>query len=569
MMEENKKNYKYIIYARKSTEDEGKQVLSIESQIKELTELAETRNLNVINVLSESKSAKQTGRPVFDQLLKAFKKRQADGIIAWKLDRLSRNPRDSAEIDILLQEGTIKHIVTSDKECFPKDNVVMRALEFSMANQYIIDLSNNVKRGNRMKLEKGILPGEAPTGYLNHTDEYGNKSIVRDPKTFDLLKRMWGLALHGEKGTKILDIANNQWGFRTKKRRKTGGRPMSLSYIYKIFTNPFYAGVIRRMHDGEIREYKGIHEPMISLADFEEVQYLLGRKDRPRPKTHEFAYTGLIKCRECGSAITAEEKNKHQKNGNIHQYTYYHCTKRKTDVKCQQKCIEVKMMENQILSYLDRIYISDKFREAAIKYFDEAKGNDEKEIREIIYSQKLTLQKTEESLKRLTDLLIEGTLNKEEYNERKTELQRQQWQLEGKIRQDELHTRQWLEPLKDFIFFLNQAKNWFIFGNTEEKKGILQTISSNLSLINKILIFEAKKPFTFMENELNQHPSVNEALEPTGTYMTTRRNVLLCTNLALLWAQLEEVRTFFVENDGSNFFPPVIKDKIESFIKSL
>lgn len=486
--------------------------------------------------------SKKTGRPVFNQILKKIRQKEAEGIIAWKLDRLSRNPRDSAEIDIMLQEEAIKHIVTPDKECFPKDNVVMRALEFSMANQYIIDLSNNVKRGQKMKLEKGILPGRAPLGYLNYRDEFNNKSIVKDPKTFEILKRMWRLLLEGKRIKDILNTANNEYGLRTHKRRKTGGKPLVMSSIYKIFSNPFYAGIIKRRQDKEIREYKGVHEAMISFSEFEEAQYLLGRENRPRPKRHEFAYTGLIKCGECGGMITAEGKTKRQKNGNIHHYTYYHCTKRKRDVKCQQKFVRQEKIEEQTLLYLDRITIPDKFREWAIKYFDEVKDDSEKEIAKILQSQKQTLQKVEFYMGRLTDLLIDNTLNKEEYAVKKQELTHQKWQLEEKIKQNESNLQKWLEPAKNLIFFINQAKNWFISGNNEEKREIMKTIGSNRILKDRILLFEAKKPFQIMEG---------------------------FKKIPVMCGQVEDVRTYFVNNDCSDLFSPIIKEKINSFMKSL
>ncbi|MFC1856067.1 recombinase family protein [Thermodesulfobacteriota bacterium] len=540
-MEKEKKNYKYIIYARKSTEDEGRQILSIESQIKELNELAQKKELEFITVLQESKSAKKKGRPVFNEMLRMIKKGQAQGIIAWKLDRLSRNPFDSAQIEIMLQEGIIKHIVTFDRECTPKDNVVMRALEFSMANQYIIDLSNNVKRGNRFKLENGVLPGLAPLGYLNHADEFGNKSIIKDPKTFNLVKKMWYLLLTGKKPEYILEIANEKWGIKTPKRKRRGGRPLARSAIYRLFSNPFYAGIIQRKQDNELWEGKGIHKPMISIAEFEKAQKILGRDSQPRPKRHEFKYTGIIKCSECGGMVTAEERFKKTLSGISH-YIYYHCSKRKKGVKCRQGAIREEDLEVQVVYFLDQITINDKYRDWAIKNFQTTKDNEKQETEGIIKSLNSSLKKTEVSLKRLTDLLIDRMLDNEEYTKRKHELQRQKWQVEEKINDIEANAKKWFELGEDLIIWLNQAINWFIEGNKELQREILKFIGSNHVLTDRKLFIEAKIPFQ-IKDTFQESP--------------------------IMWAKWDDVCNFLLNEASLHYIPPLIKKKIDSFRKSL
>ena len=158
---------KYIAYCRKSTESDDRQVLSLESQEKELLTLAKNNNFEVVEVLKESKSAKSEGRPVFNQVLKMIASGKADSIICWKLDRLARNFIDGGKIIDLLQRGNIQEIHTYEGTHLPSDNVLMLAMHFGMANQYIRDLSINVKRGNRMKLEKGEYPNRPPVGYVN------------------------------------------------------------------------------------------------------------------------------------------------------------------------------------------------------------------------------------------------------------------------------------------------------------------------------------------------------------------------------------------------------------------
>ncbi len=310
---------KYFIYCRKSSEDEDRQVLSIESQIKELTALAKKLDLPVADILTESKSAKEPGRDIFNKMAKRIYRKEATGIICWKLDRLARNPIDGGQISWMLQQGIIKHKQTPERSYYPEDNVLLINVEFGMANQFILDLSKNTKRGLRAKLEKGWLPGVAPLGYLNNKHrEKGEKDIIKDPERFPLLRKMWELMLAGNYTlAEIVKIANQSWDFRMRRFKKQGGGLLFRSRLYKVFTDPFYCGMIR--YSGGL--YPGKHEAMVSKEEFERVQHLLGKGKRSRPKVHAFPFRGIIRCGECGCFITAEEKSRLTKSG-LHRYVY-------------------------------------------------------------------------------------------------------------------------------------------------------------------------------------------------------------------------------------------------------
>jgi len=213
----------------------------------------------------------------------------------------------------------------------PSDNVLLFNVETGQANQYVLDLGRDAKRGLLKKLNAGWKNGVANLGYLNDKE---NHIIIKDPERFDLIRKMWDLMLTGNyTPPRILEIANNEWGFRTKKYKRVGGRPLSRSGIYAIFTNLFYAGII--VNKGI--QYEGKHDRMITLEEYDRVQVLLGRKGKPRPKQHEFAFTGCMRCGVCGCLYTAETKKKIiKKTGQIKEYTYYHCTRKTTRVKCNQ-----------------------------------------------------------------------------------------------------------------------------------------------------------------------------------------------------------------------------------------
>ncbi len=503
---------KYFIYARKSTESEDRQILSIESQLKEANDLAKRYNLKVIDILTEAKSAKAPGRPIFNQMIERIKKEEAVGIICWKLNRLARNPVDGGQIIWLLQQGIIKHIITAERSYYPDDNTIPITVEFGMANQYVRDLTRDTKRGLKAKLEKGWIPCMPPLGWLNNQGlDKSENAIIKDPERFHLIRKMWELMLTGiHTPPKIQEIVNNEWGFRTRISKRTGGKPLSRSAIYKIFTNPFYYGMIE--YNGEL--CSGKHEPMVTKEEFDRVQLLLGRKGNPRPKTHTFAFTGEIKCAECGASVTAEVKTKICKSGEIHYYIYYHCTKRKKGVKCSQRAIRSEDLERQIKEILSKLNIDNDFLNLALKYLSkihEDKIKDENTIKKSIETAREGIEK---QLDNLTGIRLKGLIDDQEYIQQKNKLLTEKTQLEEKLGNTGYRQDNWKELSEKSFNFAHHAPYWFDNGSLIDKKTILHTIGSNCILKDRKLSISLKNPWLIIKEGLEKVEQEKNRLEP-------------------------------------------------------
>src|SRR3989338_8461097 len=147
---------RYFLYARRSVEktDKEEKVASIESQIKEMTRLAQDQGLKIVGTFTETKSAKEPyARAKFTEMINQIQKGKANGILCWKMDRLARNSVDEGMIKYLLQKGTVLNIKSSDRDWYPDDNVLISAVEFGFATQYSLDLAKHIKRGLRARAE--------------------------------------------------------------------------------------------------------------------------------------------------------------------------------------------------------------------------------------------------------------------------------------------------------------------------------------------------------------------------------------------------------------------------------
>lgn len=550
----------YFIYARKSTESEEQQILSIESQIKELKILAQKQKLEIAKIYSESKSAKAPGREIFNEMMTEMYRKKVKGILCWKLDRLARNPVDGSSLVWALEEKKIEEIVTPGQTFYNNSNdKFWMQLEFGMAKKYIDDLSDNVKRGLRAKIEKGWLPGVAPLGYSNDKyGEKGNRKIFKDPERFKLIRKIWELMLSGQhKPTKILEIANSQWNFRTRRTKRQGGKPLSRSGIYQILTNPFYCGLL------EYKDvlYKGRHEAMITPEQFDQVQILLGRKGKARPKRHSFTFTGLIRCAECGAMVTAELKKKKIKStGELRFYTYYHCTKRKNP-HCSQRSIEEKELEKQIYGLLSRIQIPEEYKNWAIKYLHELKCEEEKDKKEIEKNQEKALENTQKQLDNLIALKISphnadgSLLSDEEFARQKNRLIKDEARLKDLLTRREKEEEEVLELTGRTFNFACYSRIWFQKGDQETKRKIFSALGSNYLLRDKNLRFQAKKPLSIIGERLEGLKANKQRLEPQRFGLIKQKKEVFASSFSTWCGLVDDVRTIYRRNKEKIRFP--------------
>ncbi len=351
---------KYCLYARKSTEDSSeKQALSIDSQVKEMLAIAERENLDVIDIRREAHSAKDSGqRPVFRELLSDIRSGRFNGILTWAPDRLSRNAGDLGSVVDLMDEKLLVEIKTYGQtfKNSPNEKFLLMIL-CSQAKLENDNKSINVKRGLRTRCEMGLWPAPAPMGYLNEKKVDRKGYLIIDQERAPIIKQMFEkVAYEKWSGRKLYHWLKFDLNFKTP----LGNKGLTLSNIYIILQNTFYYGDFEFPRKSGIW-YKGKHEPIISKELFGLVQEQV-RTNVIRVEDKEFAFTKLMTCGLCGSGVSADEKFKKQKNGNIHRYIYYGCTKSR-DKHCKSGYIS----EDDLITQLEKLVDKVDFSEADIK----------------------------------------------------------------------------------------------------------------------------------------------------------------------------------------------------------
>ena len=469
---------KYFLYARKSTDVEDKQVLSIEAQLSELRDIAKRDELEIADELIEKRTAKMPGRPVFEEMMKRIENGEAQGIICWKVDRLSRNPVDSGRISWLLQQNIIQKIVTHDRVYLPQDNVLMMSVEFGMANQYIRDLSQNTRRGLRAKARTGIFPGVAPLGYLN---DPRTRTIVIDRKKGPIVRKAFGM--YAENKYRQEDVANFLFknGIQTRATKRwmgDGGRPLKKDRIKAMLSNIFYFGHFKYADEF----YEGKHQPLIDKKLFDRVQFVLKLRGKVRKiKNEPQVYCSLLSCGECDSMITAEEKTKHQKNGNKHHYIYYRCTKKKG--KCSQLYIREEVLNSQLSALLTKLVMPVKWANELNKILEKDEAETTHSVAVSLQALRAEIATLNERVARITDLFVEQDIERGEYLERKHALMSQKRSVEEQVILLERDATRWLEPMRKWITEAQMLNEIAQSNDLPSRKSYLQKIfGSNLHL---------------------------------------------------------------------------------------
>ena len=518
-----KNTLRYIAYVRKSAEDKEKQELSHLSQIENIKE--KFGHLNIVKWMPpESQSAFTQGRPIFQEMMRMLENGEADGIVAWHPNRLSRNEVDSGQITYALR-SYLKDL----KFCsynFDNNPEGIMFLQFTMnQGQYQSAKQGvDVSRGLKTKAGTGEKPGRVMPGYIKAPvlDDYGqpiyrDKKIithtVKDPERYDIIRSMWDWFLYDRLTPRQIWLkVNSGTTYKTPlyKRRKDGkpmgGKPMPQSLVYRVLSSDFYIGNF--YHLGKL--YTGKYPKMITTEEYQLAQELLGAKGNKRLGGYEYAYAGMMKCGECGCTIQARHNTKYIKSKNKHvTYVYYYCSRKSMYRKCTQtKYTHAEAIENDIETELAKYTIIPEFKDIALKILKrnhKVEATDRKKIYTNLQTQRNELQ---DEIDKLLTWLHKELIDEEEYKRHRDKLKAEMYVVDEKLRGTEDRAENSTEMHEKAFSFAVNAKKSFAVGDVVTKRGILLTLGQTLTLKDNKLFIEPNEwlvPINADYSELEKH----------------------------------------------------------------
>ena len=474
---------KYIIYCRKSSEAEDRQILSIESQYSELIKIAERDQLEIIDVFKESMSAKSPGRPLFNEMIKKIEKLNGVGIITWKMDRLARNAMDGGIISWYMDRNLITEIRTFGRTYKnTSEDKFMMGLDFNVAKKYVDDLSVNVKRGLRTKLEKGEWPGPAPTGYLNNK---ATKTIVIDKRISKYIKRLFELYATG--GYTTRQLANKLY---EEGLRSSNGNKITKSTIHNILNNPFYYGMMVKNNV----YYPGKHEPLITKNLFDKAQSVLQGKLHPKAQKHSFPLRGFMKCGKCGCMLTATIKKGH---------IYYYCTNGKKCCEEHKKYLRSETINQMVANIFNKISFDEKIIEIMYEAAKQKLQNKNEYISSSLESLQDEFKSTQDKQNRLLDTFISGLIPEDTYKIKMQDLNNKITELKQQTKNIEKSSpSSTLEQTKNVFLSASRAKKEYLKANNDGKRRLVENLLWNLTIESqKMASFQLKMPYQLLVNK--------------------------------------------------------------------
>jgi len=397
-----------IIYCRVSTEEQAEQGFSLDAQEKYCRDFASNNSYRIIGVYrDEGKSGTNLDRPALeDALSKCQQDKSINALIVQETDRLARNTKDHLTVKALLQKAGVKIISVAQPMLDDSPEGMMIDTILASINQFQSDInSRKTKKGLIEKFHQGWWPGCAPLGYKNSSiedpDGKPRNVIIKDAIKWPILKEGFKLYLSDNYSVEEINDILFKKGLKSKNDKR-----VPHSVMTSILQNPFYAGIMRWAGF----ENKGNHEPMISLAEHQQILDIMDGHNlhRCRRRKYSFLLRGFIVCNICGQRYTAEKHPRKKKE-------YYHCSAKKRKHSNFGQNVEVEELERQVGEAFKTIQFKKEFVELIMKKLKKIYSQQ----KDSIESKKMALLNQKKAIEAKRDItegkLLSGTMSDEDY----------------------------------------------------------------------------------------------------------------------------------------------------------
>ncbi|MHA7773856.1 recombinase family protein [Roseibium sp. M-1] len=451
-------------YVRVSSLKQGEGV-SLDAQKDAIQRFAEANDITIIKWFEEQQTAAKSGRPVFNQMLKALKSKKAAGVVMHKIDRSARNFFDWAKIGELADNGIDVHFATESLDFQSRGGRLTANIQMAVAEDYVRNLRAEVFKGQRGQMERGFYPFSAPLGYLNN----GKRQLKTIDATLGpLIKRAFELYGSGQYSYDTLrhELANH--GF-----TQASGAPRSRGCLEAVLANPFYAGVIRIKRSGEV--FQGAHEPLIPVELFERVQAIKAGKSGKKVTRHNHLFRGLFDCGQCGRSMIPERQK-----GNV----YYRCH----FADCAKNSVREEPLEKKVIEVLQLVRIPEDFDvivDQAFKRWQQTIGDTSTKQNSLA----MRLVQIEERIEKLEDAVIEQIIDKTSFERRKEKLLLEKTAI-TRVMRKVVRFHQSPEVIRRFLELVKSLADHYISAEPPQKREIVEIALSNRRVTAKYVSAE-------------------------------------------------------------------------------
>ncbi len=439
---------------------------------------AEKNNLKIIRWFEEQETAAKQGRPMFNQMIKLLKSHKVRGVIIHKIDRSARNLKDWSDLGELIDQGVEVFFANESLDLNTRGGRLSADIQAVVAADYIRNLREETLKGINGRLKQGLYPRPAPLGYL---DQGPGKVKVIDPAKGPLVRQAFELYSTGRFNYKTLAAELNNLGL----RMKTGSRITS-NHLWHFMNNPFYIGLIYVKRRKET--FNGVHEPLISKSLYDRVQELLHGKSHSKTIKHEFLFRRRLRCGDCKNNLVGETHDG---------WVYYRCH----TPGCRRGTVREEVIEQAVLETFKKLEFSDEEKSIVDETISRMKIDDSKRREEIVKSLELQISQIDGRINRLTDALVDQLVDKQTFEQRKTALLLERKGIEEKFKEWTVDNRLTVsEELAHFLERASGAYSAYKVGKFEEKRELVDTISSNRLLMGKSIEISLALPFHEVAN---------------------------------------------------------------------
>ena len=472
---------KYFSYIRVSTPRQGEKGFSLEAQEEANALCAKEHGGKIAKQFVDVETASKVGRGEFNRMIKELRRQKVDGVIIHKIDRGARNLKDWSAIGDLIDDDFEVQFSHENIDLKTRGGRLSADLQAVIAADYSRNLREETWKGIYRCFKNGLLPNMAPLGYLDQgLDERKRvKPKVPDPAKAHLVVEGLERFSTGRYTIKTMRDELNRLGLRGK-----SGKKLSLNVVNQMLRNPFYAGVLRLHKTGE--EFLGKHEPLISLEIFRRNQDILdGRLSAGKIK-HRFLFRRLLTCKHCGRSLVGERQKGH---------VYYRCQ----TSGCATKTVREEVVEETITSALSTMTLTEEEYAFCREQFLNETKDWRKGQEHILSTMDLHIKACEAKLDRLTDLYMDEEIDPEEYKRRKATLVRDLAEAQRK-RDEQANIINPFDKLEHFLELAKSFDSQYISGNNDEKRELVQNMTSNRLVGGKNLAFAWCSPYRELMN---------------------------------------------------------------------